>query len=494
MTVRVHVFHGPSVTSDEVARILPDARSHPPVRHGDLLALDCRVGDVVLIIDGVFHATAPVRHKEILRLLAEGVSVVGAASMGALRAAELYPYGMQGVGRIFEMYRDGVIDGDDEVAVAHTSDDARPLTVALVDIRGRLDEAVRAGMLTPAEADRLLGLARSIPYPHRNRGALNKAVANDAELPARAFDWWMGGDGAANGRSANGRSANERSANGPFSGSGQLSGSARPGLKHADALAALAVVAEGRVTPPGGTSMWVNDPWFTPQLREWVGRFRPRGPEAGRVPFTAELQHQRLYDPGFPARWQAFVLAWIAGDEREIAGDEGEREGEGDERAGGEQRAVEAAQARGLTLESLSPRQIGHWLTPTETRNLPSTEQFLRLLVRSACLGMAGHPRFTDPESAGRLLDERLDSATAVRTAWQINEVVAKSAPHRSVIRLRPELLVAHLADRWGAPVADGPALDAAARDRGFSDVQSAMEAARAFYLHVSGVLDGSPS
>jgi hypothetical protein len=41
--------------------------------------------------------------------------------MGALRAAELHTFGMVGVGRVFEGYRDGVYEDDDEVAVVHGS-------------------------------------------------------------------------------------------------------------------------------------------------------------------------------------------------------------------------------------------------------------------------------------------------------------------------------------------------------------------------------------
>ena len=39
--------------------------------------------------------------------------------MGALRAAELHTFGMRGVGRIFEAFRDGEVEDDDEVAVVH---------------------------------------------------------------------------------------------------------------------------------------------------------------------------------------------------------------------------------------------------------------------------------------------------------------------------------------------------------------------------------------
>ena len=44
-----------------------------------------------LIIDGSFQSQPAVRHKEILWALSRGIPVIGAASMGALRAAELYP-------------------------------------------------------------------------------------------------------------------------------------------------------------------------------------------------------------------------------------------------------------------------------------------------------------------------------------------------------------------------------------------------------------------
>ena len=62
---------------------------------------------------------ARVWHKEILWALPEGVPVFGSASMGALRAAELRGFGMRGVGRIFEAFREGALEDDDEVALAH---------------------------------------------------------------------------------------------------------------------------------------------------------------------------------------------------------------------------------------------------------------------------------------------------------------------------------------------------------------------------------------
>ena len=50
------------------------------------------------LIDGYFERVPSVSHKEILWAMSQGIVVIGAASMGALRAAELAPFGMLGVG------------------------------------------------------------------------------------------------------------------------------------------------------------------------------------------------------------------------------------------------------------------------------------------------------------------------------------------------------------------------------------------------------------
>jgi hypothetical protein len=81
------VYAGPTIGAAEITAIVPDAAVHPPVRHGDLLRLAAEPGDIVVLIDGAWHQAPPVRHKEILHLLAAGVRVVGAASMGALSCA-----------------------------------------------------------------------------------------------------------------------------------------------------------------------------------------------------------------------------------------------------------------------------------------------------------------------------------------------------------------------------------------------------------------------
>jgi hypothetical protein len=50
--VTVHVFAGPTLSASQIRATDGDARVHPPVVHGDLLRLDLRANDIVVIIDG----------------------------------------------------------------------------------------------------------------------------------------------------------------------------------------------------------------------------------------------------------------------------------------------------------------------------------------------------------------------------------------------------------------------------------------------------------
>ena len=108
----------------------------PPARQGDVWrALRLRPRAIALI-DGVFEAQPSVWHREILDALDAGVPVLGGASMGALRAAELCGLGMKGAGRIFRWYRDGIVIDDAEVALLHAGAEHawRALTVPQVNV------------------------------------------------------------------------------------------------------------------------------------------------------------------------------------------------------------------------------------------------------------------------------------------------------------------------------------------------------------------------
>jgi len=174
----IHVFLGPSLPLDE-ARHLLDADYRPPVAQGDVLR-SCREGArSIAIVDGFFENVPSVWHKEILFALSSGIAVYGAASMGALRAAELYPFGMMGVGCVFEAYRDGRLEDDDEVAVTHgPAELGYPLlSEAMVNIRRTLAEATVAGVVDPQIAFTLLTIAKELPYSQRTYARILRQAA-----------------------------------------------------------------------------------------------------------------------------------------------------------------------------------------------------------------------------------------------------------------------------------------------------------------------------
>ncbi len=191
-----YVFLGPTLTPREGAEL--DAVYLPPASQGDVYRVACKRPRAIGIVDGFFECVPAVWHKEILWAMAEGIHVFGSASMGALRAAELEPFGMEGVGAIFEAYRDGVLEDDDEVAVAHAPAGRgyAPTSVAMVDIRATLAAAERKSVIGSAARRRLEDWAKQLFYQDRAwEKILQPAEVRDvprSELQAFA-DWLPGG-------------------------------------------------------------------------------------------------------------------------------------------------------------------------------------------------------------------------------------------------------------------------------------------------------------
>lgn len=193
MTGTPVVFAGPSLDAAP-----PAAFVHlPPAAAGDLLALAEGPPRAVALIDGVFDAVAAVQHKEVLELLSRGFRVLGAASMGALRAAELHSFGMVGVGAVFAAYSAGRLTADDEVALLHAPPElgCRPLTEALVDVRATLAMSVRARVLVPDTARVVRARARQLFWRERTWSAIlaDCADAVDADELARLDAWLPAG-------------------------------------------------------------------------------------------------------------------------------------------------------------------------------------------------------------------------------------------------------------------------------------------------------------
>lgn len=164
------VFAG--VTIDVAGRAGPDCvELRPPVGRGDVVRLVEQCSPrAVGIIDGVFESAPAMMHKEILWAMSRGVHVFGGAGYGSLRAVELAPYGMVGVGEVYRCFRDGTLQDDDEVAVAvrRTGDRWQRLSEAMVNIRATLRLAENEAVICARAGHRLEAFAKSLFYKERS--------------------------------------------------------------------------------------------------------------------------------------------------------------------------------------------------------------------------------------------------------------------------------------------------------------------------------------
>ena len=153
-------FLGPSLPAREAKGF----HLLPPARQGDVWRAIMLRPRAIALIDGVFESQPSVWHQEILDALDAGIPVIGGASMGALRAAELHTLGMAGAGRIFRWYRDGTVIDDSEVALLHGGAEHgfRPLTVPQVNVRWSARR-----WLPPRAATALIEASGSIFYQER---------------------------------------------------------------------------------------------------------------------------------------------------------------------------------------------------------------------------------------------------------------------------------------------------------------------------------------
>ncbi|GAA3092453.1 TfuA-like protein [Streptosporangium carneum] len=277
---RIHVFSGPTLDPGEARRSQPNVVAHGPVKHGDLFDPAIGRDDAVLIVDGLFHQSRALRHKEILHVLHRGVGVYGASSIGALRAVELRDHGMAGLGEVYLQYARGEIEGDDEVAVAQSpSGDQRALSVPMVNVRAMLRRAVEEGVLADPAARRHAELFRAIYYPQRTLVTMRE-VSQQAE-GAAFVDW--------------------------------LTGRLREDphfcdLKRADALLAIDQVSRrlrtgdrSRPRPPRS-----DREWRTAFYRDWVNHFA-RDAADPDIPARLRVRYQQIFDPGFPSVWTDYL-------------------------------------------------------------------------------------------------------------------------------------------------------------------------------------------
>ena len=188
------IFLGPTVTYEEAHQEL-DVVCLPPASQGDVYRAALKRPSAIGIIDGYFDNVPAVWHKEILWAMSQGIHVFGSSSMGALRAAELAPFGMEGIGWIFEAFRDGVLEDDDEVALIHGPAETgyKNLSEPMVNIRRTLVRAVEEKIISPDTRHIMEVIAKDRFYPDRVYPAI-LSDARDLDVPStelNAFRAWL---------------------------------------------------------------------------------------------------------------------------------------------------------------------------------------------------------------------------------------------------------------------------------------------------------------
>ena len=164
------VYLGPTLSRYEASKIL-DAEYREPAKKGDFLRLSHSLEERTYVgfIDGVFLHDYPPSPIEVYHLATrKNIELIGASSLGALRAVELEKFGMKGIGKIFQMFKNGTLNADDEVAVTFVRDKNILQSEAMIDIRFNLFLAYKKGIITRRTKQILAKTAKKIYFPHRN--------------------------------------------------------------------------------------------------------------------------------------------------------------------------------------------------------------------------------------------------------------------------------------------------------------------------------------
>ena len=146
----------------------------PPAKQGDIAKAVLAGARAIGLVDGYFDAVAAPWHKEILFALDSGVTMLGASSMGALRAAECATFGMRPIGSIALAYSSGALDDDAAVALTHGPMELGypPLTEPLVDVQPTLDRLRALGLVSEAEHEQCWEQACRLHFRDRTDEAL----------------------------------------------------------------------------------------------------------------------------------------------------------------------------------------------------------------------------------------------------------------------------------------------------------------------------------
>lgn len=183
---KVIIYLGPSMPADLAKSVFPVADYRPPVCRGDLPSACEEKPSIIGIIDGALFQSLTASPKEILRAIAQGITVMGSSGTGALRAVELYRYGMVGIGTVFRWYQTELLQNDDAVAVLYDQKSYQRLSESLVNIMYTLSRALHDRVIKSHDKQVMLNIARKIYFTNRTYDRIFAEA--DGEIPSETIN------------------------------------------------------------------------------------------------------------------------------------------------------------------------------------------------------------------------------------------------------------------------------------------------------------------
>lgn len=396
--------------------------------HGSFFASEIESGDVAVVVDGLYHHGLGPRHKEYLYALDRGVTVIGAASIGALRALELGAYGMRGFGVVHQLYRAGVFDGDDAVAVAHEADAPyASLSVPLANLYTAAQAARAAGVLETGGVDDVVSALRCEYYPTRTHARVIHVLRHTGRpRMARWYERQLDDD--------------------PYAFD----------QKREDCLGAIgaarhlvAAGAVGQVTGADGAD------WKTLFLRTWSNHFVGM---AGSPPLAQRLAYQQIFDPGYARVWERYLTETYRGHQRGMAEGGGfDLEGDVSRRIGAERFPCSTTGRKADWLYDFicpvpdlsDPREVGLLLSAEESTDAGSVARHLRQTREFTDRhngSMSGDTSDVLPEEAGKLLLCRIWNIASEELS---RECRSRGIPHiKAAVRILQPFIVGAIKER----------------------------------------------
>ena len=155
------VFGGPSLSLTD--KDCSDMEFRPPIKFGDLTDL-IDTQRPVLITDGLFGSYLSITTRECIDFLDSGGQLLGASSMGALRAADCLYNGMVGVGHVYHGYHLGHFTSDADVAVKYDPTGTIEMTISIAHLDSILNHLVHTQHLSHVAARKAFRDGRQVMW------------------------------------------------------------------------------------------------------------------------------------------------------------------------------------------------------------------------------------------------------------------------------------------------------------------------------------------